>query len=571
MAAIGKGAQARVYLGWDSRLRFWRAVKVLAAAYLEDLPVRARFDGEAQMMARFSHRNVMPVVDVDAHGNIPYMVMDLARGGSLVDWMRRNGPMPGRMAVGVAISCCDALEYTHARGVVHRDVKPHNILIHEDGRAILTDFGIARADDAVQLTANGAAMGTFAFMPPEQRADAHSVTERADVYALGATLYTVLTAKTSTELFLADSRDSMLDGVPEPVRPVLLKACKYEPELRYASITEMRVALQEALAQLPEDRESPPLYQETIRLPAEVPSVVGPGAGLDDLVRLLTPSDPGASASAPPTGTSSPGAGTGKTDPGARSGKTDPGARSGKTDPGVRSGKTDPGVRGGKTNPGELPVLPYSMPAVKRGARSAAPASGGEGEELPEYLRAPAQPPGDREPATAGAEAAPTAPPTDVEPVGGATAGPPTAYLGRVAAVLLVGALLFGGTAYWSVHTKSAATAARSAASHALVAQLTGMEAVVDQLGQLGADRNALQDAFFAFHDARKGSDQARAAHEVAVLVVAEAERLGPQERGQPQIVELRKRPREADEAEARWEAARTSLIGRVTGSAGTR
>lgn len=585
VSAIGKGAQARVYLAWDERLHDWRAVKVLAAAYLDDAPVRARFDGEARMMAGFGHRNVMPVVDVDAHGRIPYLVMQLARGGSALDWMRRNGPMPPRMAVGLAIGCCHALEYTHARGVVHRDVKPHNILIHhEDGRAVLTDFGIARADDAVQLTANGAAMGTFAFMPPEQRADAHSVTERADVYALGATLYTMLTAKTSTELFLADSKDQMLSGLPESLRPILMTACKYEPELRYATMADLRAALEAALDALPPDPEGGrPLVQEVIPLPTTAPAEVGVENGLDDLLRVLTPDGsgggevPGTNRSQPGTGTTDPG----KTNPG--TGKSNPGA--GKTNPGA--GKTNPGT--GKTNPGEVALLPYSMPSVKRAPRSNAPPSASD--ELPDYLRgtdsdagpppkapevvgegaappeptAPAAPPPKVEPPPV---LAPTMPPADDASEAGSETAAVTILRNPLTltamAVLLLVFLLVAGVG-WGAWQKSSARAERAAATGALVAQVAGMEGVVEQLGSAGADLGALRTAFFAFHDAPKGDQANEAAHALAVLLIAEADHLGPKERGAPEIGELRRKLRAADEAEARYDAARSSLLGRLS------
>ena len=100
---LGKGAQARVYLAWDSRLKQWRALKVLAQAHLDDEHIKSRFDGEAQMMAKLSHLNLLRVLDVAADGHIPFMVMELARGGSIVDWMKRNGALPPRMAVDVAM------------------------------------------------------------------------------------------------------------------------------------------------------------------------------------------------------------------------------------------------------------------------------------------------------------------------------------------------------------------------------------------------------------------------------------------------------------------------------------
>lgn len=548
---IGKGAQAKVYLAWDLKLELWRAVKVLAPQFLHDGPVRARFDGEAQMMARLAHRNLMPVVDVDTAGAVPYLVMDLARGGSVIDWMKRNGAMPPQMALGVVIGCCHGLEYAHAQGIVHRDVKPHNVLIHEDGRSILTDFGIARAEDAAQLTANGAAMGTFAFMPPEQRADAHSVTESAEVYALASTLFTMLTARTSTELFLADSRDRLLDGVPEVVRPIILQACKYEAELRYGSMAELRQALEAARERLPPDPPSAPLFEERIELAPSMPIWVDP-TGLEDLLRTLTPVDELAT--------------TLYTEPPPRTGRTNPGeaplARP-KTNP----GRTDPGERPstGRTNPGRASdepglVIPYQMP--DRRSRPAPP----PGAPLPDYLDQPSDP------------AVPRGlvdPPAPLPAVAGPPAEPkpapwnPRWLAGGVVGVLLL-ALILGTVGYSSVTTKSVATAQREQARQALVAEVEEVQTVVESLGQAGADVVTLREAWFRFHDAdRRGRPEAALAF--AALAVQQADQLGPQQGTSPDIVSLSTRLRDVREADERWSVTRASLLGRLTGSLGAR
>jgi serine/threonine protein kinase len=569
--AIGKGAQARVYLAWDANLEYWRAVKVLAAQYLKDDAVRARFEGEATMMARLGHHHVMTVVDVDPDGAMPYMVMDLARGGSVVDWMKRHGKMPPRMAVGVAIGCCHALEYTHAQGIVHRDVKPHNVLIHEDGRTLLTDFGIARADDAVQLTANGAAMGTFAFMPPEQRADAHSVTERADVYALGATLYTMLTARTSTELFLADTKDKMLDGVPDALRPVVLTACKYEPELRYATITAMRAALEAALSELPEDPPSAPLYEERIPLPPAVPMFLEPDSGAEELAAALAPPEDLATVLYQDPG------GRGRTDPGLNRGKTDPGLNRGKTDPGTGRGKTDPGLK--TRADGLAAAIPYQMPDLRRSPRSIPPpADVPLGDDVPDYVDAAAAAAAeasrkvDRTPAPAPPPKPAPKPPEAPTPATPPEPEPGLPWRGIVAAAVVIAALMLvmGGVAGMSIRAKTTAAGARDQARQALVQEVGQSQAIVEVLGQLGADAPELQTSWFAYKDAGP-TERAALAEEFAVTALREADRVGPRARGEAQVVELRRRLREAEEAEARYDAARSSLLGKLTGSLGTR
>jgi serine/threonine protein kinase len=163
---LGKGAHARVYLAHDSRLKQWRAVKVLASNHIDDDHVRSRFEAEAEVMAKLSHQNLMRVIDIDRDGKVPFMVMELARGGAVLDWCKRHGALPPRLALRVAMQCAEGLHHAHEQGVVHRDVKPHNILVREEDRVVLTDFGIARIDDGLHLTAAGSAMGTFVFMAP---------------------------------------------------------------------------------------------------------------------------------------------------------------------------------------------------------------------------------------------------------------------------------------------------------------------------------------------------------------------------------------------------------------------
>jgi serine/threonine protein kinase len=309
---IGKGAQARVYLAYDTRLKLWRALKVLAPAFLEDPDVRARFEQEAHAMARLAHPNLVRVTDVDHDGVAPYLVMELAHGGAVTDWIKRNGPVPANLACHVVAQMCDGLGHAHAAGVVHRDVKPHNVLVRADGVAVLTDFGIAQlAHDGASLTATGTVMGTFAFMAPEQRTDAKSVDLRADVYAVGATLFTMLTGKTSAELFFAEAKDAILREVPEMLRPVVLTACRYDRDERYPNMAEFKEALLRRRARLEPDRPAPPLTDRLLALPDEPPAWLAPDAGVDEILyphappapaRRITPAPPALAAYPIPPG-----------------------------------------------------------------------------------------------------------------------------------------------------------------------------------------------------------------------------------------------------------------------------
>ncbi|MCB9662551.1 MAG: serine/threonine protein kinase [Alphaproteobacteria bacterium] len=271
---LGEGGMATVYRGYDQRLQVWRAIKVLLPEYAKKKKIMARFEAEAQTMALLEHPNIVRVYDVDRDDDWAYIVMELVEGGSLVDWLETHGPMPPRLAVDVIVETCQGLQVAHNKGVIHRDLKPHNIMVDRDGVCRLTDFGIARAGDSdVNLTKTGAVMGTWGFMAPEQRSDAKHVDERADVYAMAATLYSLLTDKTPMDLFAAEQDATMLEGVPSPLVPVLIKATEYKKEKRYASASEFAAALLGVRDALPEVPAGTPKLQRPVEdLPPPPPT-----------------------------------------------------------------------------------------------------------------------------------------------------------------------------------------------------------------------------------------------------------------------------------------------------------
>lgn len=241
---IGKGATALVWRAHDTVLGVDRAVKVLHTRFGASKSIRARLLAEARAMAKLRHPNILGVHDISFNGNVNYVIMDLADQGSLADWTDAHGPMPPDMAVAAMIQVLSALSAAHRHGIVHRDVKPQNILRDAQGTCLLADFGIARlAEDALRSTRTGVAMGSLAFMAPEQRLDARSVTEAADLYAAGTTLYNLLTTSNPVDLFAADPTSSRWSSLSPSLAEIIRRAVAYDPGARFASAPEMGEAL----------------------------------------------------------------------------------------------------------------------------------------------------------------------------------------------------------------------------------------------------------------------------------------------------------------------------------------
>ncbi len=518
---LGKGAHASVYLALDTRLKQWRAVKVLASQYLDDDHVRSRFEAEAQVMAKLSHPNLMRVVDVDRDGRVPFMVMELARGGSVLDWCKRHGGMPPGLALEVGMQCAEGLQHAHDQGVVHRDVKPHNILVREDGRVVLTDFGIAQIAEGEHLTATGAAMGTFVFMAPEQRSDAKSVDHRADVYGLGATLFTLLTLKTSAELFFAEARDELLDGIPEDLQPMILAACKYERDQRYPNMKVFREAMALRLGRV--DRQGEPaLYDEVVRLPTEAPTFVGRDANVDDLVAVLGGGE--RPISVVPLST----------------GRTDP--------PNERSFEEAP------------TVMPYRMPARAGGTTGSS--------ELPDYIDQSTLPPA-RKAVVAQLPPAIQTPPSEVIAVAPLQVVEEASPINRAAfAVIGVCLVLILGLLGGGLAQKVTASSARRAAGDELVELVGSYTTLADELGRSGADGEQLRKLYFGFQDAQ-GPTRVVAAVSFVEAAVEEGSRVQASGIAGTQLRQLQHDLEVLRAAEERWKAAKGSRIGKLTGEIG--
>ncbi len=194
---IGRGGMGIVYLARDSRLKRPVAIKVLPPELAFRSDIRSRFLREAETAAQLSHPNIVPIFTVDERGGLVFFVMGYVEGETLAQRMQRDSPVPSAEARRLLTEVASALAYAHSRGVIHRDIKPDNILLSsEGGRAMVTDFGIARAVSTgsgdSRLTATGVAIGTPAYMSPEQCAGDKEIDGRSDLYSLGVVAYQML-------------------------------------------------------------------------------------------------------------------------------------------------------------------------------------------------------------------------------------------------------------------------------------------------------------------------------------------------------------------------------------------
>jgi serine/threonine protein kinase len=243
---IGRGGMSVVYRARDLRLNRPVAVKVLPPELAYDDAVRTRFTREAQTSALLYHPNIVPIHDVGEREGIAYFVMALISGGNLATLLAREPRQPIDEVRRLLCEVADALAYAHMRGVIHRDIKPDNILLDgHSGRAMVTDFGIARAIEAgSRLTVTGIAVGTPAYMSPEQAVGEREIDGRSDIYSLGVLAYQMLTGR--VPFAGGNSMALLLKHVSERPRPIV--------ELRPDAPRVLREAIERALLKAPEDR-----------------------------------------------------------------------------------------------------------------------------------------------------------------------------------------------------------------------------------------------------------------------------------------------------------------------------
>lgn len=258
LTRVGGGGMALVYKAHDILLNRNVAVKVLRQQFVHDEEFIRRFRREAQSAASLSHPNVVSIYDVGQEEDTHYIVMEYIEGHNLNEIIHERAPLQADEAVRIAVQICDALEHAHQNHIIHRDIKPHNILIGKNGRVKVTDFGIARAVTSSTITQTGSVVGSVHYFSPEH-AKGISTGEKSDLYSLGIVLYQMLTGKLP---FFGESPISVAlkhlqeefeeprkvnPHIPQSVENVILRAMRKNPNERYQSAREMLLDLDTCL------------------------------------------------------------------------------------------------------------------------------------------------------------------------------------------------------------------------------------------------------------------------------------------------------------------------------------
>lgn len=256
---VGNGGMATVYKAIDKVLKRNVAVKILRDEFTTDEEFIRRFEAEAQSAARLAHANIVSIYDVGVDGNLYYIVMELIQGKTLKEIIiKERGPLPWKWSINVAIQIASALEMAHRNNIVHRDIKPHNIIITEDGVAKVTDFGIAKAVSNSTITAFGKTIGSVHYFSPEH-ARGGFTDAKSDLYSLGVVMYEMVTgrvpfdADTPVSVALKHMQEEPEEpievnpNVPMAVNKIIMRALQKDTTLRYQTATEMLEDLKKAL------------------------------------------------------------------------------------------------------------------------------------------------------------------------------------------------------------------------------------------------------------------------------------------------------------------------------------
>jgi len=275
---IGKGGFALVYKVRDLYLERLGAIKILYKEYSRDEETIERFRREAKIYANLEHPNIVPIYDIGIVEGIVFFIMKFIEGETLNKIIRREGKLYEKRAIKIMSDLLDALAYIHKKGIIHRDIKPHNIMIDKYDRTILADFGIARTLESTSFTKSGAILGTAYYLSPEQ-AKGLPIDHRVDIYSSGVTLYEMVTGelpfKGENTLMVLYQHVNELPPLPSKFNPkispemenVILKALEKDPNKRFSCAEEMKEALQKIPLEPKKVVQPEPL--ETISIPEE--------------------------------------------------------------------------------------------------------------------------------------------------------------------------------------------------------------------------------------------------------------------------------------------------------------
>jgi serine/threonine protein kinase len=264
---IGSGGMSSVYLAEHTRMHDKRAIKVLPRTRVKDSTYLARFQLEAKAIASLNHPNIVSAFDIDNDGDTHYIVMEYVDGVDLQVLVRRDGPVDPATAAQLLAQAADGLSHAHQRGVIHRDVKPANLLLDSKGRIRLLDMGLAlvaaEAEDSLTVIHNENVLGTADYLAPEQALNSHTVDHRADIYGLGCTLYFLLTgrppfpegtlaqriAKHQTEM--PPSIKKLRPDCPGEIEGICVKMIQKDPQYRYQTAADVADVLRKFAAATP--------------------------------------------------------------------------------------------------------------------------------------------------------------------------------------------------------------------------------------------------------------------------------------------------------------------------------
>ena len=255
---IGSGGMAIVYKARCRLLNRYVAIKMLRAEFNEDAEFLKRFETEAQAAASLSHPNIVSVYDVGTHNRLHYIVMEYVEGVTLKEYLQKNGPLSAQKIVDFGMQIASALEHAHMKKIIHHDIKPHNIIITEQGMLKVTDFGLARAVSASTVIASVGAIGSVHYASPEQSRGGYT-DERSDIYSLGVSMYEMTAGRVpfdgDTPVSVAIKHlqkepthpSTIVPDVPLALENIILKAMEKDPIKRYQTAAEFMAALQGVL------------------------------------------------------------------------------------------------------------------------------------------------------------------------------------------------------------------------------------------------------------------------------------------------------------------------------------